>query len=306
MKTGSVLITGGYGFIGRNIAKYYGEKGWNVTAIGHGAWSRKEWTSWNIAEWHTSDITLDALVTYAGQPNVIVHCAGGASVGFSLTHPFQDYQRTVETAAHVLEFVRLHAPDAVIVYPSSAGVYGIASKQPIPADSPLNPVSPYGVHKKMAEDLLGSYGRHFGVSSAIVRLFSVYGEGLRKQLLWDCCNKIKHGEYRFYGTGNETRDLLHIADTAALLYHVSGHASSACPIYNGGAGTGVRIQDIVEEMFKCYSSPSLPHFTGKIRQGDPQHYQADISQALSLGWKPTITWQTGIRHYVDWFKNGES
>lgn len=304
MNTGTVLITGAYGFIGRHVARLYGEKGWKVTGMGHGDWSRKEWNDWNIAEWHTCDITLESLLTYAGEPDVIVHCAGGGSVGFSVSHPFQDYQRTVETTAHVLEFVRLHAPRAVIVYPSSAGVYGITTKLPIAEDSLLGPVSPYGVHKKIAEDLLRCYGRHFGVSSAIVRLFSVYGEGLRKQLLWDSCNKVSNGEYRFYGTGNETRDLLHIADAAALLYRVADHASESCPVYNGGAGKGIRVHDIVEEIFKCYSSPSRPEFTGEIRPGDPTHYEADINGALSLGWKPTVSWQTGVRKYVEWFKSG--
>ncbi len=304
MNTGTVLITGAYGFIGRHIARLYGEKGWKVLAMGHGGWSRKEWNDWNIAEWHTCDITIESLLTYAGEPDVIVHCAGGGSVGFSVSHPFQDYQRTVETAAHVLEFVRLHAPRAVVVYPSSAGVYGAAARLPISEDSPRNPLSPYGVHKKMAEDLIGSYSRHFGVPSAVVRLFSVYGKGLRKQLLWDACTKLASNETMFFGTGDETRDLLHIRDAAELLFTAGEHASHESPIVNGGSGTGTMIRDIVTEIFSCFKRTDQPIFTDNTRPGDPEHYAANITKAISWGWKPTIDRLSGIKEYVQWFMEG--
>ena len=304
MKTGTVLITGAYGFIGRHVARLYGEKGWKVLAMGHGGWSREEWNDWNIDEWHTCDITIDSLLTYAGEPDVIVHCAGGGSVGFSVSHPFQDYERTVNTTAHVLEFVRLHAPKAAVVYPSSAGVYGTVKTIPILEETSLSPVSPYGVHKIMSEDLCRSYGRHFGVSSAVVRLFSVYGTGLRKQLLWDSCIKLSSNETTFFGTGKETRDLLHIQDASRLLFAAGEHASPKCPVVNGGSGTGTEVRAIVTEIFSGFKRTDQPVFTGSTRPGDPEHYAADITRALAWGWRPKVDWISGVREYAAWFQAG--
>ena len=103
----------------------------------------------------------------------------------------------------------------------------------------MNPVSPYGVHKKIAEDLCRSYGQHFKIASCVIRLFSVYGVRLRKQLLWDECLKLSKNEITFFGTGQETRDWLHIHDVVNLLFTAAEHASSHCPTVNGGTGVGV-------------------------------------------------------------------
>ena len=59
----SVCITGAFGFIGRNTAKYYAAKGWHVVGIGHGTWGRAEWETWGLADWHAADITLESLIT---------------------------------------------------------------------------------------------------------------------------------------------------------------------------------------------------------------------------------------------------
>lgn len=299
-----VLVTGAYGFLGRHVSRLYGEHGWHVVGLGHGVWPRDGWREWNIAEWHTCDITVNNLLTYAGRPDVIVHCAGSGNVGFSITNPFEDYRKTVETTAHVLEFVRLHSPVARVIVPSSAGVYGVAEKLPITEESALIPVSPYGVHKKMAEELCLSYGRHFGVATSVVRFFSVYGIGLRKQLLWDTCTKLAGNQNTFFGTGNETRDLLHVNDAAELLFTVGEYASPDCIVVNGGSGLGIPVSEIIGEIFACFGRSDSPAFTGNSRPGDPMHYIADIKRALSLGWRPKIDWRSGIREYVNWFREG--
>jgi UDP-glucose 4-epimerase len=300
MKT--VLITGGYGFIGRYTAHFFSGRGWNVIGLGHGDWSTNEWRNWGIREWHTCDITLDSLLTYAGIPDVIVHCAGSGTVGFSVAHPFQDHQRTVVTTLNVLEFTRLHAPGARVIYPSSTAVYGMVVKQPISEVTELNPASPYGVHKKQAEDLCRSYARHFGVSTAIVRLFSVYGIELRKQLLWEACSKICNDETTFGGTGQETRDWLHVNDAASLLFEAGKHASSECPAVNGGSGISVTVYDVIATIFSCFGRTDLPVFNGMMRPGNPVHYRADITRAREWGWEPEINWRVGIEEYVAWFK----
>lgn len=300
----TVLVTGAYGFIGRHVARAFAAEGHTVVGIGHGAWSREQWRQWGIAEWHTGDITLDNLVTHAGSPATVVHCAGSGSVAFSATHPHQDYQRTVGTMAAVLEFVRLYASDAAVVYPSSAAVYGYVSRLPIAETQSPNPVSPYGVHKQMAEQLCAAYARHFAVRTAIVRLFSVYGTGLRKQLLWDACSKLRGGEPTFFGTGREVRDWLHVADAADLLTLAGKHASKDCPVVNGGTGVKATVAEVLQEVREQLGAGVAPAFDGRVREGDPPTYVADASRAESWGWRARRPWQQGIREYVEWFRAG--
>lgn len=298
----NILITGAFGFIGRHVARYFFEQGWTVLGIGHGNWGKDEWRQWGIAKWHTSDITLNVLVTYANNPDVIAHCAGSGSVGYSINHPYQDYQRTVQTTLDVLEFTRLYAPEAKIVYPSSAGVYGIVGKMPISEDCILNPISPYGMHKKISEQLCLSYSKFFNLKIAIVRFFSVYGSGLRKQLMWDTCWKCSRRESEFFGTGHEQRDWIHISDAARLFYLASENANRSCPVVNGAVGQGVTVKQIVEKIFRTMSTNCLPEFSGKTKAGDPVDYVADVTKIHKWGFYPKKNWEDGIEEYVYWFQ----
>lgn len=302
----TALVTGSYGFIGRYVARQLARDNWRVIGLGHGSWAREEWERWGIADWYSTDIALDSLITYAGEPDVIVHCAGSGSVSFSMSHPLQDFQRTVGTTLAVLEYARLYAPRTRIAYPSSAGVYGAVQKLPIVETDPLTPGSPYGVHKRMAEELFASYAAHFSIRAAMVRLFSVYGVGLRKQLLWDASQKIAAGENGFFGTGDEIRDWLHVEDAAGLLIASVGHSSTACPIVNGGAGVGVTVREILMELFACLGNTKQPVFSGASRGGDPAGYIADISLSQKWGWEPKVGWRDGIRAYAEWFKSRAS
>lgn len=300
--TRSVLVTGAYGFIGRHVAKHFAGAGWTVLGIGHGSWARDEWRLWGISDWHTADITLDSLMTYAGSPNVIVHCAGSGSVGFSMTHPVQDFQRSVVTTMAVLEFIRLHVPQTHLVYLSSAGVYGKVEKLPIVESSPLIPVSPYGVHKKISEEICKSFADHFGLTVSVLRLFSVYGAGLQKQLLWDACNKIIQSKYMFFGTGQELRDWIHVSDVATLVEHVLKYSAEKYSVFNGASGVCVSVVDILKMLFRNLDVSAAPSFSGVAKQGDPVGYVADISKAVDLGWQPMWSLDRGVQDYANWFR----
>lgn len=299
----NVLVTGAFGFLGRHVSRACSRAGHTVRGIGHGSWTRAEWSDWGLSEWHASDLTLDAIVSYAGAPDLIVHCAGSGSVGFSMSHPAQDFDRSVVTTRDVLEYVRLHRPKTRVVFPSSASVYGDAVIMPISEMAPLRPVSPYGMHKQMAEELCLSYARHFGISVAIVRLFSVYGVGLRKQLLWDACTKLSRGAATFGGTGQETRDWLHVDDAARLLL-AAGLEGSPRLIINGATGVGVPTQWIVETIAESFGGRGDVRFSGCGRPGDPMHLVADMRAAQRLDWCPAQTLQAELARYLDWFKAG--
>ena len=298
------VVTGAYGFLGRHVAKVFSENGFSVTGLGHGTWIRSEWQQWGLSEWHPCNITMESLNTYVQQPDVVIHCAGSGSVGYSLTHPLQDYERTVSTTITMLEFLRLHSSKTLFVYPSSAAVYGIAEKLPIAESAPLNPISPYGVHKKIAEEICQSYAHHFSIPVAIARFFSLYGPPLRKQLLWDVCKKIENDELYFYGTGKEIRDWLYVTDAAKLLLTLSYNASMSAPIINGGTGIGTPVSEIINRIINTMDRPGIPHFSQQPKSGDPQGYIADIQKSSSYNWIPEISLETGIDEYVHWFQSG--
>lgn len=298
------IVTGAYGFLGRHVAKIFSENGYTVTGLGHGTWVRSEWKTWGLSEWHSCTITMEALTTYIQQPDVVVHCAGSGSVGYSLSHPMQDFERTVSTTLTMLEFLRLHSPKTAFIYPSSAAVYGTMATLPIKESAPLFPISPYGVHKKIAEELILSYSHQFALPVAIARLFSLYGPGLRKQLLWDACTKLEKGDFNFSGTGDEVRDWLHVKDAARLFLSLSSRTSPDAIIINGGTGKGTTVKEIVSLLTGDMNVPDSPRFSSVQKRGDPPGYIAEISKAEGLGWKPEISIESGINEYVRWYRSG--
>lgn len=298
----NVLVTGACGFLGRHVARICASNGHTVHGIGHGSWKRSDWKKWGLSTWRSADITIESLKSFGGEPDLIIHCAGSGSVAFSLSKPSQDFDRTVVATRDVLEYVRLHRPVTRVVFPSSASVYGNATLMPIPVTAPLHPISPYGVHKQIAEELCLSYSRQFGISVAIVRLFSIYGIGLRKQLLWDACRKLSSGDATFGGIGSETRDWLHVEDAAKLLHAAGLNNSSGHLLVNGATGVGVPTRHIVNTIAVAFEAVDRVSFTGKCRPGDPVHLVADMAGVDKLGWEPTHNLDVQLKRYISWFK----
>jgi len=298
------FITGAAGFIGRHTARELAHQGWRVAGIGFGDWNDTEAHNWGLDFWQTGEVTLDNLERLAievGEPAAIVHCAGSGAVGYSFEHPRDDFMRNVASTLDVLEFARQRVGAVRVVLPSSAAVYGAVTHFPIAEGSHLRPVSPYGAHKLMAEDLCRSYAIFWRVPVGMVRLFSVYGAGLRKQLLWDACRKARDGAFRFFGTGDELRDWLHVSDAAVLMALAVAHASPSCPVVNGGTGNGVSIREILTCFGRLWQPGLQPVFTGEAKAGDPAHYVADITQLESWGFSPSIPLETGLTDYIRWF-----
>jgi UDP-glucose 4-epimerase len=298
----TVLITGAYGFLGRHTALLFKERGYRVIGMGHGHWDFEHPGDFGIDQWIETDIDFYSLAKIKEKIDCIVHCAGGSSVGYSVQYPLRDFHRTVTSSINILEYIRLHQPQVKFVYPSSAAVYGKKDNKPIREDDDLCPVSPYGFHKRIVEELCASYAANFGLSTAIVRFFSVYGPGLKKQLLWDACNKFSHPaeEVVFSGTGDETRDWIHVKDAAELIFCLA-KSSGKYEIINGGVGETRTIRQILTCMAAMFEETLQVTFNQEYREGDPKHYWADISEAKKRGWQPVIGIEDGLREYVEWF-----
>ncbi len=297
-----VLVTGAHGFLGRHTAFHFKEYGYEVIGIGHGSWKNDNPEDFGIDQWIEADIDICSLSKIQKRIDCVVHCAGGSLVGPSLEHPLVEFHKTVTSAGNILEYIRLYQSGATLVFPSSAAVYGNKNDSPIYETESLHPVSPYGFYKKITEELCESYARNFDMPVAVIRFFSIYGNGLKKQLLWDACRKLSSTskEVTFFGTGKETRDWLHIEDAVRLIYNL-GQIHKGYAIYNGGSGhrqTNAQTINLLSELLgrKCQV-----RFNQEVRTGDPKHYWADIQKCRDLGLEPQKKIQNGLREYVDWF-----
>lgn len=303
----TVWITGGKGFIGRNLAKHLALNQCKVFGIGHGAWVGQASKYWSYSGWMQAEINfsnLNYLASENGQPDLIYHLAGGSAVGPSIQNPYEDFQRTVDTTAKLLEWVRQESSNTRVIGVSSAAVYGSGHMGSIDEHVHCTPFSPYGYHKSMLEALFASYRDTYDLTLSVVRLFSVYGPGLEKQLLWDICQKLENTSTNailLHGTGQELRDWLHVKDACDLLWKVA--ASSETPeIINGGTGIATSIEQIAQLIIDAWGHPYEVSFTGIGRKGDPLSLVADISKARALNFSPAINIQSGITEVVNWYK----
>jgi UDP-glucose 4-epimerase len=304
----TVWITGAGGFIGRYLARALADAGHAVHGIGHGALTDSEKQRLGLQSWLNGEIdatNLNALAAMHGLPSQIFHLAGGSSVGLSITQPFEDFSRTVASTARLLEWLRGSSPDSLVIVASSAAVYGADHPGAISEDAALTPMSPYGRHKLMMEQLCESYALTFGIRTIVARLFSVYGPSLRKQLLWDVCSRLRQDERTLVlgGTGAEIRDWTDVRDVARLLTKIGElpHPETF-RIINGGSGCGTSVAEIANMLVKNWGSDVAVHYSGVTRAGDPLSLLADNTGLRQLPFNWQISIDRGLVDYVTWFK----
>ena len=311
MSSANIWVTGAGGFIGRHLVPALAAGGCRVGALGHGV-SRGAAASvspaLHLVDGDVAGTGLDALCAAHGRPDRVYHLAGGASVGAAMARPRDDFERTVTTTADLLDWLRREAPDASLVVASSAAVYGAGHEGPIAESASLDPFSPYGHHKAMMESLCRSYGSSYGLRSVIVRLFSVYGTGLRKQLLWDLCSKLAAGGdgVELGGSGHELRDWTHVSDVVRALVRVGSLASAEAPAINVGTGVGRSVESVgAGVVAEWHPGPLRPGliFDGRSRPGDPFSLIADRRQLDRLGFEWATSVDQGLRDYVRWFRS---
>jgi len=299
-------VLGAAGFIGRHVSRELADQGMYVIGSGHGAWQEMEWRAWGLSDWIEADINLESLdkMPSGAVPQCIFHCGGSGTVSYSYTSPLQDFERTTYSTASVLEWVRRHGNGKCrVVMISSAAVYGDQGDIDATENTTCAPVSPYGFHKVAAESICDSYSRFFSVPVSIVRLFSVYGEGLKKQLLWDALNKFKNGQSQFFGTGNELRDWIHVADAARLLALAGQSLQSKYEIYNGG-NEKATTRELLTQLAIAYGYDREIVFNGEMHIGNPHRMTANnIHARRLLNWTPTVGLKPGLKRYVEWFQS---
>jgi UDP-glucose 4-epimerase len=304
----TVWITGANGFIGRHLAKALADDGHAVHGVGYGALEHAERQRLGLRTWLSGEIDADNLDTLAasGLPSTIFHLAGGSSVGLSIAQPLEDFSRTVGSTERVLQWLRVTAPECRLIAASSAAVYGADHDGAISEDARLAPMSPYGRHKLMMEQLCESHATSFGSRSTVVRLFSVYGTHLRKQLPWDICSRLQNGgrELVLGGTGAELRDWTDVRDVVRLFAEINAHPQrETFAIINGGSGRGTTVAEIAGMLVENWGGGITLRYSGDVRAGDPFSLLADDARLRSLPFDWQIPVGRGIGDYVKWFKD---
>lgn len=306
MTTGDVWITGGRGFIGRHLAARLAASGRRVVALGHGAWT--DAGRWGVARWLNGGISpanLGQLAQDEGLPAAVFHLAGGSSVGAAIAAPREDFKRTVEATAALCDWLRLEAPATRLLAVSSAAVYGAGHDLPIPEAAAGRPYSPYGYHKLMMEQVCATYAETYGLYVVTARLFSVYGPELRKQLLWDACEKLAAGApvLDLGGSGGELRDWTHVDDVVRALERIAELASPEAPVINVGTGRGLDVATVAELLVTAWGRETAVRFSGVGRPGDPRSLVADATRLDRLGFTFDVSPQRGIADYVAWHRS---
>jgi UDP-glucose 4-epimerase len=284
-----ILITGSRGFVGDSFGRIAAREGHEVLGISRSSQPEPGWPGRHFQADAASGDLAQVIRDFA--PDLLLQAAGSASVGASIADPVGDFRATAVTLTNVLDGVRRSGREPLVVFPSSAAVYGNPAVLPVTEDAPCSPISPYGFHKLSCEIFAREYAACFGVSTVVCRLFSVFGQRQRRLLVSELYEQFAGDAdtVQLQGTGKETRDFLHVDDLArAILLLAPAAPRRACTILNMAAGVETPVLTLAESIRALVAPEKKVTCRGIARPGDPARWCADISRlrALIPGWQP--------------------
>lgn len=291
-----ILITGINGFIGSNAKKYFAE---SFEIFGLDIFGEAE------KNFIQGEVDINNLEKFGVNFDYILHFAGSGTVSSAQKSPELEYAKSVVSLKNLLDYCVKNNRKTKIIFSSSAAVYGDKYGYPIKENDELNPISIYGKHKVEAEKLLQEYHEKYSIKSNIIRFFSIYGEGLRKQLLWDFSNRLKNNKsdtINCFGTGKEKRDFIHINDVLNFV-ELLINLDIDFDVFNCAAGKETCIDEILKMLCNEYNIHPEFNYDNIERDGDPKYLCANINKAKEIGFSPKINLQEGISQYAKWFKN---
>lgn len=294
----NILILGSQGFIGSHLVTYFLNKEYIVYGCDLVEYSTDKYNYQKI-----SILSSDFETLFINQRfDVCIYAAGSGNVAYSVLHPNSDFEANTLAVVKVLDTLRKFQPLCKYLQISSAAVYGNPNQLPVKETARIAPLSPYGYHKWMCEILCKEYHELYNINIAIIRPFSVYGNGLRKQLFWDICEKLSHMDHiHLFGSGNESRDFLHIEDLCKLINAVIDQSAFEGDIYNAATGTETTIREIADIFQSTFPGNKKISFSSEVKPGDPINWNADVSKIKNIGFEPVISLATGIPDYIHWY-----
>jgi dTDP-glucose 4,6-dehydratase/UDP-glucose 4-epimerase len=291
-----VLIIGSEGFIGKHLHYYMKEQGhevWGADVVTRYADQEKYF----LVDASNSDFTS---VFRHCEYDLCVNCSGAASVPESLKNPIRDYFLNTVNVFKLLDAIRNEQSHCRFINLSSAAVYGNPDQLPVSEAAIPNPLSPYGIHKLQSEQICSEFYEFHKIPTCSLRIFSVYGPGLQKQLFWDLMKKARSGEaFSLFGTGRESRDFIFVSDLVRVIELVNEHSAFEADVINVANGEEVFIQDAVSVFFSFFDEEISYNFSGDSRKGDPVNWKADISKLRSFGYQAEIDMPGGLEAYYN-------
>ena len=328
-----VLITGGTGFIGSNLAAHWLKQGYQVRILDNLA---RPGTEKNVA-WLESikkqnlevlqkDIRDPEAVSEAiGNVDVVVHLAAQVAVTTSVTDPRIDFEINTAGTLNVLEALRQVNPEAPLLYTSTNKVYGRMEEvsvvdtgssytfsdypEGIPETYPLDFHSPYGCSKGAADAYVRDYARIYDLRTAVFRMSCIYGTrqfGNEDQgwLAHFIISTVLGRPISIYGDGKQVRDLLYVDDLIEAMQRAIDRIDVAGgQVYNigGGPGNTLSVWAELEELLTQRLGREIPVQYGDWRPGDQPVYVSDIGKAgRDLGWTPRVSVEEGIDRLWTW------
>lgn len=319
-----VIVTGGCGYIGSHVARAFKQNGDSVIIIDR---VRRDHTLKDIDGWHIGDFADDAslAVMYDYNPDVIVHCAGTSLVGPSMDNPGEYYDNNIAKTIKMLNWVKDFKKKPVIMFSSSASVYGDPDVLPCKEYDDIKPISPYGATKAMTERMLQDYWGAYALRSMCFRYFNAAGaepftfdlgqepeathliaRALEASIAGRAINI--NGDDFDTPDGTCVRDYIHVWDIARA--HVLGAdymlksnpiPNSGAFVFNLGTNTGTSNKEIVDYVVDNYGIRFVNF--GQKRLGDPPELIADAGEANEkLDWTPQYsTISTIIDSAYKWY-----
>lgn len=290
----NILIIGSKGFIGSHLIKFFSQ---DNCCVGVDVIESNEKNYICVTEAEDCYEKIFSDKTY----DICINASGLANVSLSMKNPVLDFSLNTINVHKMLEAIRKQSPECKYILLSSAAVYGNPERNPISEEDLINPISPYGFDKYQAEVICSMYRKVYGLKTYVMRLFSIYGNGQKKQVIWDIVNKfVKDTEVVLFGTGKESRDFIHIEDLANVIELIALDKGTENYIYNVANGEEICISEIANIVKKCLKSDKKIVFSETNKIGDPINWKADITKLRNIGYEQTISIQDGIYSYVNW------
>ena len=329
-----ILVTGGAGFIGCNIADRFAREGHDVIVLD--ALSRpgvERNLAW-LNDRHGARITSiigdvrdeDTTVRAAAGAKAVFHMAAQVAVTTSLVDPREDFDINVRGTFNMLEAVRLRGEPIPFVFASTNKVYGDLGDVPLACvegrylprgalaqtgvdeSRPLDFHTPYGCSKGSADQYVLDYARSFGIPAVVFRMSCIYGQ---RQMGTEDQGWVAHFLIRalggeritLYGDGCQVRDILDVGDAVEAYYqawrnigHVAGNAFNL----GGGPGNAISLLQLVELIREVTGRQVELGFEG-WRQGDQRWYVSDTGKArAALGLAKPLGWREGVARLAEW------
>ena len=310
------VVTGAAGFIGSNLVETLLGAGHEVLGIDcfinyyprpikeKNLEHARSFSRFQLVE---ADLQSAPLTKLCEGSDCIFHLAAQAGVRDSWGDDFRIYTaNNIVASQRLLEAAKSDAVRPTLkklVYASSSSVYGHAEALPTRETAMPRPVSPYGVSKLAAEHLMVLYAQEFGVPTASLRYFTVYGPRQRPEMAFHRFIKagVQNESIEVYGDGEQSRDFTFVSDAVAATIGAATAAESGL-VCNIGGGSRVTLNEVIRTIGEILGRPLQVVY--KARQaGDAKHTSADTSRAAqAFGYRPQVTLAEGLRAEADWIR----